>query len=247
MLNSTNHLDNLVEEGYDFNFGDCINQGFRIVNKNIGGFIGFTLIYLATMTFLHFIPFIGTIGQLLIGTPLIAGFYIVAQKINNEEPYEFGDFFKGFDFFGPLVGTALITGLIISLISIPMGAITFFIAAVYTPILIDFYETVRFMSLLLIIPFIYLMTPYNWASMLVIFYGYSAWESMKMSRKLISKKWFLIFGYLIVIGLIAVAGMLLIGVGMLYTVPVFMCANYVVFHEVTKGEEFDDVIDHLIE
>jgi hypothetical protein len=39
----------------------------------------------------------------------------------------------------------------------------------------------------------------------------------------------------------------LIGVGMLYTVPVFMCANYVVFHEVTKGEEFDDVIDHLIE
>ena len=247
MENSTNHLDNLAEEGYDFNFGDCINQGFKIVNKNISGFIGYTLIYFATTTFLNFIPVIGAIGQLLIGTPLIAGFYIVAQKINSEEPYEFGDFFKGFDFFGPLVGTALITGLIIFLILIPTGAITFLIADIVQSDITDFYGIAIFIILLLIIPLIYLMTAYNWSSMLVIFYGYAAWEAMKMSHKLISKRWFLIFAYLIVTGLIAVAGMLLIGVGMLYTVPVFMCANYVVFHEVTKGEEFDDVINHLIE
>ena len=54
--------------------------------------------------------------------------------------------------------------------------------------------------------------------------------------------WFLIFGYLILISLIGI-----VGIGILYTFPVFMCANYVVFHEVTKGEEIDDVIDHLVE
>jgi uncharacterized membrane protein len=58
----------------------------------------------------------------------------------------------------------------------------------------------------------------------------------------------LVFGYLLITGLIWIAGILLIGIGILYTLPVFMCANYIAFWEVTKdGEEFEDVINHLVD
>ena len=248
MNNSANRLENLLEEGYDFNFADCINQGFKIVNKNIGGFIGYALIYFAITGVLNLIPIIGGIVQLFTSPPLIVGFYIVAQKIRKEEHYEFGDFFKGFDFFRPLVGASLLAGLILLFTFVPMGIIIFLLGDMMeNPVTDDLSGVAIGLISLFMFPIIYLITAYNWSSMLIIFHGYSALESMKMSRKLITKRWFLIFGYLILISLIGIAGVLLVGIGMLYTVPVFMCANYVVFHEVTKGEEIDDVIDHLVE
>lgn len=242
---STNHLENLIEEGYELNFGEYINQGFSIVNKNIGGFIGYTFIYLLTTGFLSLIPGIGSIINVIITTPMTAGFYIVASKIKNDEHHEFGDFFKGFDFFGPLVGIALLTILITFLTIFPIGMFSFLLTDMVS---YGSIQPIAFIVVLVfILPFIYLMIAYNWSSMLVIFYGYSAWQAMEMSRKIITKKWFSVFIYILIITLILIAGFILFGIGVLYTTPVFMCANYVAFSEITKDEVFDDVIDHLVE
>lgn len=245
---STNHLDNLLVNGYDFDFGSYISEGFAIVNKNIGGFIGYTFIYLATTMVLGLIPGIGSIANLLISPPLTAGFYIVANKIRNGEEHQFGDFFKGFDFFGPLVGASLLTFLIILVIIIPVGVIAFLSFDMMAVGIDDDMPVGAILVILLaLIPILYLSVAYTWASMLIIFYNYSAWEAMEMSRKLITKKWFSVFIFLLITALISAAGLLLVGVGFLYTLPVFMCASYVAFAKVTAGEEIDDVMDHLVE
>jgi hypothetical protein len=246
---STSHLENLIKEGYELNFGNCISQGFSIINKNIGGFIGYTLIYLLTTMLLGVIPFFGSIIDLIITTPLTAGFYIVASKIKNGENHEFSDFFKGFDFFGPLIGTSLFLTLIFFLTLIAMAGFVYLLTDVDMLIssAAEFSVSFIFVVLLLMLPFIYLIVAYNWSSMLVVFYGYSAWRAMETSRKMITKKWFSVFLYFFIISLILMAGLFAFGLGILYTIPFFMCANYVAFSEITKGEVVDDVIDHLVE
>lgn len=58
------------------------------------------------------------------------------------------------------------------------------------------------------------------------------WEAMEASRKIVSKEWFSIFGFIIVLGLINLCGFLCLGVGLLFTVPMTSCAAYAAYADV---------------
>jgi hypothetical protein len=75
-----------------------------------------------------------------------------------------------------------------------------------------------------------------------------AWEGLEWSRQIITKKWFTFFGFSFLLGLIAVSGILLLVVGLLFTIPPVIIAQYVAFADVTKLDEEieEDISDHLI-
>ncbi|MGC8713456.1 MAG: hypothetical protein ACP5RH_13795 [Leptodesmis sp.] len=50
------------------------------------------------------------------------------------------------------------------------------------------------------------------------------WTAMEASRKLITKNWFSFFGFALVLFLMNVAGALLLGVGLLVSIPLSFCA-----------------------
>jgi uncharacterized membrane protein len=153
------------------------------------------------------VPFLGNVGTMVLGTPLLAGFFIVAYKIKRGEEVQFGDFFKGFDNFVELMLVGIISSLFI------------FIGII-----------------LLVIPGIYLAVAYTFAVLFVIFHQNKAWDALENSRKLIHRKWWTIFGFMLVLGLINILGFLLIGIGILFTYPITMCALYAAFDDIIGAE-----------
>jgi len=212
-------LTNALAGNYQFKMGDYINKGFDIFKKDPGLFIGFTLIYTVISAVLAFIPVIGTIANMAISAPLAAGFYIMADKVNKNEAHTFGDFFKGFDFFLPLFLVGFVGGIITVLCLI-----------------------------LLILPGIYIAVCYSFASMFVVFYKNEFWDALENSRKVITKNWWSLFGFLIVLGLINLLGLLCLGVGIFVTIPATACALYAAFDDIagTSGKAVDSELTSAI-
>ncbi|MCK4855284.1 MAG: hypothetical protein KAT31_13495 [Bacteroidales bacterium] len=195
--------EQLIQQGYETDAGSYIRRGWEILQDNIGMFIGYTLLTVAISVASAFIPF----GSLLVSGPLTAGFYIVANKISKGEPYEFGTFFKGFDFFVPLLLWTLIGGIFIAL-----GLVA------------------------LIVPGIYLAVAYTFVPLFIVFGKIEFWDGMEFSRKLVTKKWWNIFGFVLLLMLINMAGALAFLVGLLFTIPLIYCAIYVAFEDIVGTE-----------
>ena len=254
-------IEAIINEGYDFKFGDYISRGFDIVKKNWGGFIGFTILFLIITVVISFIPIVGTIANsLFIAPALTVGFYIVAHKLWKGENTEFGDFFKGFDHIGQLALTALVQSLIVLASMIPFffvikdsGLIQWYIDLMSDPVGMQgsVPPTPPAWSFLLLLPTIYLAVSYSWSYMFVVFHKMQFWDAMESSRKLITKKWFMFFLFYIVVGLIGGLGIIVLCIGLLFTLPAVYCMQYAAFEDVTQlnaegGGENDDIEQHLI-
>lgn len=251
-----NRLESIIEEGYTFKLGHYISRGFELFQKGAGNFIGFAFVAGIILVIAGIIPFIGSLLSNLILTPaLFVGGYLAAHKLNLGERLEFGNFFKGFDFIGPLATAALVTNLIILLSLIPLlivwysnGLLTWASELMINPMVINDLPEIPMWSLLLLVPMIYLSIAYAWAYPFIAFYDMNFWEAMESSRRLISKQWGMFFLFFLTLGLLVVVGFMLFFVGALVAIPVLMCANYAAFAEITDllKEETPDITDHLV-
>jgi hypothetical protein len=141
----------------------------------------------------------------LLAPPLYAGFYLVANKISRGEEVIYPDFFGGFRFWIPTAVISLLTQVLIAI-----GLIA------------------------LIIPGIYLAVGYLFAIQMGIFGGLDPWSAMEWSRKLITRNWWRFFGLLLVLVVLNALGLLLAGIGLLFTLPLTFLVLYVVFEEITR-------------
>jgi len=117
-------LQEAIDLGYDFDIGRYISDGFELFKQNVGNFVAYTFVFLAIASVAGLIPFVGNIARIIIMPPLAVGWFIVAKKIQTNEPSEFSDFFRGFDFIGPLILVRVIQTVIYIAILVP-----FFIAS----------------------------------------------------------------------------------------------------------------------
>ncbi|WP_035987939.1 hypothetical protein [Leptolyngbya sp. KIOST-1] len=197
----------LTARDYDVKIGDYFNRGWEIFKQKAPLFILFTLLLFVIQVIISALPYpLGSRsdepvpGGILnfafnVVTPaLTAGYYFVAFQLARGRDAVFGDFFQGFNKFLPIFLTALISGI--------LTAIGF---------------------VLLVLPGIYLAVAYLFAQPLVIDKSADFWQAMETSRKLITKKWFSFFGLLLLILLLNMAGAIVVGIGLLVTVPLSVC------------------------
>jgi uncharacterized membrane protein len=212
--NQNNDLNELIADGYDFDFGKYISDGFDVFKKEAGSFIGFGILSGLIIAIAGMIPF----GGLIVAPPLTIGFSIYSHKVAYDQSRQFSDFFKGFNgrLFGQLILVSVVSGILSAL-----GMILF------------------------ILPGIYLAVGYIFASQIVLFYDPKTefWEAMEFSRKLVTKNWWSFFGLGIVAGLIALSGILLLGIGVLITAPIASCILYAAFNDIVKPSP--DSLDYL--
>lgn len=71
-----------------------------------------------------------------------------------------------------------------------------------------------------IIPGIYLMVAWYFAIPLVMDRQLDFWSAMELSRRLVSKHWFVVFAAMLVFGLVAALGIIACGIGLLVSMPV---------------------------
>ncbi len=256
-------IDRIISEGYEFKFGDYISRGFDILKKNLGGFVLFTLLFLVIIMVISLIPLVGFVANTFFITPVLtAGFFWVANKVWKGETTEFGDFFRGFDFIRQLALTALIQLVIVGIALIP------FIMAVWDSGLVQWYMEIfndplavqgsippipASWTFLLLAPVIYFSVSYSWAYMFVIFHKLPAWDALEASRNIITKQWFMYFIFTIVLGLIASAGVIIVCIGLLASIPAVYCMHYAAFEDITQLNteseegEGDNIEQHLVD
>lgn len=201
----------IQNDGFDFSIGECLSEGFEIFKQNVGGFIGFTLLLVGVSMMPAIVTLAGgdALGSVvnivtsIVSIPLGVGFMIVAKKIYHNEAYDFNSFFEGFQLFQPLLIASVLVGL-----AVAVGFI------------------------LLFIPGIYLAIAFTWTSPMIVFAGRESVEAMGISRKVVSKNWFKVFGFYIVLMLVAFAGILAFGIGIFVAIPVIYCASYVAYEKV---------------
>lgn len=203
LTNIKKRAEELIARGYDTDAAKYVSKGYEIFSKDMGKFIGYTALYFVITTFSGFVPF----APVFLTGPLTAGYFIVARHINKNEPYDFGTFWKGFDFFVPLM--------LFTLISTILGTLGL---------------------IALIVPGIYLFVGWIFAIPFIVFGSMEFWDAMELSRRLVTKKWWNIFGFLILLFLINVAGALVFFVGLLFTVPITYCAMYAAFEDIVGTE-----------
>jgi len=197
-------LSTLANESYTVNVGDWISQGYKNFTKYTGGFLGFTILYFFAMLIPQLIPGLGTIIVIsVLAQPLSVGFLIVSFKIEQGKTPTFGDFFKGFNYFLPLVLFGIVGGLLM------------FVG-----------------YLLLILPGIYLSISYAFANAVIVDRRIEFFQAMELSRKKVGQKWFGILWFFLVIGVINILGVLALGVGVIFTVPLTACTLAVAYRNI---------------
>jgi uncharacterized membrane protein len=249
-------LQSIVDHGYSFPFSDYISKAFDIFQRQMGMFIGFILMYLITSAVIGSIPLLGDIAvQVLIDPIFTIGMFIVSHKIARKEVPGFEDFFKGTERLGDLILTAVISIAITAAAILPFiffvwqyGVVDWFWAFQENPEAVFDLPMFPSWTFIFLLPVIYISVAYSWGYQFVYFYDMQAWEGLEWSRQIITKKWFTFFGFSFLLGLIAVSGILLLVVGLLFTIPPVIIAQYVAFADVTKLDEEieEDISDHLI-
>lgn len=85
--------------------------------------------------------------------------------------------------------------------------------------------------LLLIIPGLYLSLAYMLVIPLVVDKGLGPWQALEASRQAIHRCWFKVFGLYFLMALICLVSMIPLGLGMIWTLPMFVMVSAILYRE----------------
>lgn len=213
--------DNLAAGDYDLDIGGCISRGWELVKANFWPTVGVTALVIIIMGGIN--QLVGLItrpamnamilqhqvnpGAILlivfvsvatapVYTIFTAGLFKYYLKLIRGEDAQIGDAFSGF---GPSIGQLILLSLV-QMFLVLLG------------------------TALCVIPGIYLSVAWYFAMPLVIDRRMNFWAAMELSRKMVNKHWFLIFAFLVVYGLLVLAGVIACCIGIFVTMPIGFAA-----------------------
>ncbi len=217
-------VEKAVSGDYEFSIGGVLSEAWektsgckwQFILANIFYFlvfIGLTMVVsmivagLVTTTapeqgtnVMTFVPFLLQMGTNFFMMPIIAGLFVMGIRRSMGVPVNATSVFSHFSKILPLFATSF---LMILMIIIGM--------------------------FLLVLPGIYLMFAYYMAMPLVVEKGMSPWQALETSRKAVTKRWFSVAGLFIVLSIIVFISMLPLGIGLIWTAPMFMVAYGILY------------------
>lgn len=195
--------DEVLARDYRIEIGSCLNRGWELIKKDFWLLVGASFVA-AMIGALGIIPYLGVLITLILGGPLMGGLYALYLKRIRGQSAMFGDLFCGFTLaFGSLLGVYLVMMVLTAL-----GL------------------------LLCLVPGIYLAVSWVFAIALVIDRKMDFWPAMELSRKVVTKHWWLLFGFLIVIALVVLAGLLACILGVFITASIGQAALMYAYEDI---------------
>jgi hypothetical protein len=226
----------LLTRDYEVDIGGSLERGWETFKANAGIMIGASvLVYLAIMgvsLFSNFIPVAGFILSLFINGPLMGGLWVFYIKLVRKQEAGLADAFSGFSpRFWQLALTQAIPGLIslgvmgligivlaMSLPTMMVGARTRSIAAsaaahaMLIPLIVS--------AVIGVLILFYLSTCWMFALPLAGEKGLKFWPALELSRRVVSKHWWMTFWLMVVCGVLGMIGFFACGLGVLISGPV---------------------------
>jgi uncharacterized membrane protein len=172
--------------------GHWVGAGWDIVKTDMGNYVLLGLVFIA----------LNAMVPMILQGPLIAGFHIYIIKRLLGRPTDFGDLFKGFNFFVP----ALVAALVIALFS-------------------------GFATLFCIIPGLVVAAMYKFTYLFIVDKRMDFWPAMQASHNVVRNDYFGFTMFLILLFLVNVLGAVCCIVGLLVSIPVTFAAITVAYQE----------------
>ena len=219
---------NVADRDYDLDIWSCIRRAWELMKANFGPMIGISLLVFLAMGGLNQLidlpardamndavkgQFTAHGAMLIIVTTLIdmpfrtlflAGLFRYYLKLIRNEPAEIGDAFSGFTLApGRLILLAYVQSLLV---------------------LAGF--------CLCLLPGIYLGVAWAFSLILVIDKNLGFWEAMELSRKVVTRHWFIILGLVLVNSLISISGIVACCVGVFVTAPIGLCSLVYAYEDI---------------
>lgn len=190
-----------------FSIGDNLKYGWEKFKANTWLLIGSTAV-LFVISMVGELDkdsiILGLIGSIL-GFIVQIGFNKMFLRMSDGELPKFVDIFKEYKYFWKYLGASALQALVI------IGGL-----------------------ILLIIPGIIWAVRFSFASIIVVDVGMGPMAAMKESYAITKGKFWQLLGFFIVIGIINIVGFIVLGVGLLVTIPVTMFAWVNVYRQLTR-------------
>ncbi|MEZ0392269.1 MAG: hypothetical protein ACAH59_08645 [Pseudobdellovibrionaceae bacterium] len=171
-------------------YGDLLDQAWKALKDNLALVAGLTAVYLVGIWVISHIPIVGA----LLVAPMGLGYFKCLLLLRKKEVIGFQDFFWAYTDLNRLLHALLMNVL------------------VYIGCFVGF--------ILLIIPGVWFSVASIFSSALFVTEKQDAVEVIKRSLELVRGRWWNIFGFMILLTLLNVAGGLCLMVGLLLTFPV---------------------------
>lgn len=260
-------IEQLQETKGTFSIGQAIGDGWNLVSKHLGYYIGAGIITFIIGVVAGMIPFVGGLANDLIISPcfMASAIFITWQISKGYGWNDFGLMFKGFSYATPV----LVATLIQAAITVAIGLLCSFnlwpeilklwelsqgndvyenreeIEAIARGVFFNTQNILLFALFLLSMLLIYAV----WAFKIhfVIVYKMEAWPAMQLSRRVATPNLLRIIGLFIVLGLILAVSAIPCGIGLLFSLPLSIGATYSAFAQITGSDEPDEINNDMFD
>jgi hypothetical protein len=194
----------IIARGYRIEIGNCIRRSWELLKQHFWLVVGASALVMLAEIAVGAIPFAGGIAGMVLSAVFTGGLYWFFLRLIRGQQAVVGDAFAGFSLaFVQLMLTGIVSGVLTGL-----G------------------------FLLCIVPGVYLAVAWVFAPALVIDKRLEFWPAMELSRKVVTKNWWPMFGLLIVAGLLGVLGVIALCIGVLVTWPIFVGAIVFAYEDI---------------
>jgi serine/threonine protein kinase len=204
----------VLARDYVLDIGSCLRRGWALVRSDFWPLVGITALVLVLLSAASSLGAVSrsvehaslktSVLGILLGGPLMGGLYLHFLKKIRGERVRVETAFSGFSN---------------SFLHLVLAS---FVMYVLTMLGI----------LCLILPGIYLFVAWCFTLPLIIDKRLDFWPAMRLSRKTISKHWWKFLGFLLVLGLFNLGGLLLFCVGVFITFPVSLAALMYAYEDI---------------
>ncbi len=209
----------------------CIKAGWNLIKNQYWLFVGITVVGILVGSV---VPF-----GILLG-PMMCGIYLTLFKTKRAQPIEFGDLFKGFDYFGDSLIATLLHLVPILVIFVP-SYIVFYIGLIFMmprngepdpTALFSFFGLFVIFWLVMMVILIIVSVGFTFAYPLIVDRRLSGLNAVKLSIKAGMANFWQLLGMLLLNGLVSFVGLLFCYVGAFLVLPITFAAIATAYEQV---------------
>ncbi|KFF28468.1 hypothetical protein [Chryseobacterium vrystaatense] len=225
------NLELLNVKEYNFNIGKYLSEGTELFKKDIGGFIVATLLLFV----MSFIPFCGILG--------LGNFYKICKKVDEGQQVSAGDIFDFTDFVVYLKLFLLIFAVcIVIMFPVIFSLLPLMLVAGVDGENVSNGDSALFAGgmgvwflLMIVLIAAVSISMYFVQPLISVYRVTSVREAYRLSWKIARRNFFKIFLFSIVVGFISQLGMMVCGIGLLFSIPLGICIKYAAYKDVLES------------
>jgi hypothetical protein len=211
-------IDEITSRGYEVKIGDYLSRGWEVLKANYWLCVGATFLIMLCSQAASSIPFLGIVLGLFVQGPLLGGLNLFFVKLVRGEAPGLSEAFSGLSrHFWRLAGAMVLMLVFVYGWFLPVGAY----AAIRADS-IDLFTDVGFYSLIAfgLLGALYTGVAFVFGLFLCADLELGPWQSLRVSFRVVNRRWFSTFALLLVAGVLSVLGFIGCFVGIIFTMPI---------------------------